>query len=358
MIITRRYSLAMGVCLLAGSVVGAPLATATAGTTSPAGASPLSALDSVSELAQTLDTRAVTQAVVPSTSTRNGLKALLAESSSGARATWDQRFGTLRSLRGSGYLTAARSGAAADIARAWVREHASAFGLTTAQVDALALARDHVLPGTGTHTVSLVQTAGGVPSARGGRLNVAVTSDGRVLSYAGDPTPGEGLTGGWVLGEAGAVLKAAATLAPGVAYAPQADGTQAGYTTFAKGPFGGPSYAKKVTFGTKAGSVAAYRVYFIKSPQEAWEVILDGTTGNGPLPHQRGPARGRPRAPCTTTTPAPPRAAPRASSPSGPTRQSPKGWVDPTGVAGHGRDDVRQQRRHLRQLVQLPCARG
>ena len=61
----------------------------------------------MSELAQTLDTRAVTQAVVPSTSTRNGLKALLAESGSGARATWDERFGTLRSLRGAGYLTAA-----------------------------------------------------------------------------------------------------------------------------------------------------------------------------------------------------------------------------------------------------------
>ena len=336
MIITRRYSLAMGVCLLAGSVVGAPLATATAGTTSPAGASLPSALDSVSELAQTLDTRAVTQAVVPSTSTRNGLKALLAESSSGARATWDQRFGTLRSLRGSGYLTAAKSGAAADIARAWVREHASAFGLTTAQVDALALARDHVLPGTGTHTVSLVQTAGGVPSARGGRLNVAVTSDGRVLSYAGDPTPGEGLTGGWVLGEAGAVLKAAATLAPGVAYAPQADGTQAGYTTFAKGPFGGPSYAKKVTFGTKTGSVAAYRVYFIKSPQEAWEVILDGTTGNVLYRTSVVQHEDDPQGTVYDNYPGAAKGGTPRQQYFGPNAQSPKGWVDATGVAGTG----------------------
>ena len=336
MIITRRYSLAMGVCLLAGSVVGAPLATATAGTTSPAGASLPSTLDSVSELAQTLDTRAVTQAVVPSTATRDGLKALLAQSSSGARATWDQRFGTLRSLRGSGYLTAARSGAAADIARAWVREHASAFGLTTAQVDTLALARDHVLPGTGTHTVSLVQTAGGVPSARGGRLNVAVTSDGRVLSYAGDPTPGEGLTGGWVLGEAGAVLKAAATLAPGVTYAPQADGTQAGYTTFAKGPFGGPFYAKKVTFGTKTGSVAAYRVYFIKSPQEAWEVILDGTTGKVLYRTSVVQHEDDPQGTVYDNYPGAAKGGTPRQQYFGPNAQSPKGWVDATGVAGTG----------------------
>ena len=142
------------------------------------------------------------------------------------------------------------------------------------------MARDHDLPGTGTHAVSLVQTAGGVPAARGGRLNVAVTSDGRVLSYAGDPTPGEGLTGGWVLGEAGAAPQGRGDLGAGGGLRPAGDGTQAGYTTFAKGPFGGPSYVKKVTFGTKAGSVAAYKVYFIKSPQEAWEVIVDGTTGN------------------------------------------------------------------------------
>ena len=48
------------------------------------------------------------------------------------------------------------------------------------------------------------------PAARGGRLNVAVTKSGEILSYAGDPTPGTGLTSAWVLGEAGAVLKAEA----------------------------------------------------------------------------------------------------------------------------------------------------
>ena len=68
----------------------------------PAPALPSALVTVCPELTPTLDTRAVTQAVVPSTATRDGLKALLAESSSGARATWDERFGTLRSLRASG----------------------------------------------------------------------------------------------------------------------------------------------------------------------------------------------------------------------------------------------------------------
>ena len=106
-------------------------------------------------------------------------------------------------------------------------------------MDTLAVVRDHTLPGTGTHVVSLVQTADGVPAARGGRLNVAVSSEGRVLSYAGDPTPGAGLTGRWVLGEAGALLTVAGVLAPGISYAPKADGKQAGTRPSPRGPSAG-----------------------------------------------------------------------------------------------------------------------
>jgi extracellular elastinolytic metalloproteinase len=334
---SRTQLTALGVCLLSGALLAAPVATAMASSATPDPDPVLAGLgDSVSELTKTLDTRAVKEAVVPSATTTKALTSLLADSGKGARATWDERFGTLRSLRGPAPLTAAREGSAADIARAWVADNAAAFGLGATSVEALKVVRDHTLPGTGTHVVSLVQTAGGVAAARGGRLNVAVTKDGRVLSYAGDPTPGGGLTGGWVIGEAGAVLKAAGTLAPAVAYAPKADGTQAGYTTFAKGPFGGPSYAKKVTFGTKAGAVAAYRVYFIKSPTEAWEVILDGTTGRvlyraSVVQHEDDPQG--------TVYDNYPGAAkggtPRQQS-FGRTAESPKGWVDPTGLVGTG----------------------
>lgn len=331
---TRRYSLAMGVCLLSGAMGGAPVALATQGVS--AGVALPGVGDAVSGLATTLDTRGVESAVVPVAAAKDAAARLVSASGPGARASWDERFGTLRTLRGSGYLTPARSGEAVDIARAWVREGAAAFGLTDGQVDTLAVVRDHTLPGTGTHVVSLVQTADGVPAARGGRLNVAVSSEGRVLSYAGDPTPGAGLTGRWVLGEAGALLTVAGVLAPGISYAPKADGKQAGYTTFAKGPFGGPSYAKRVTFGTRSGSVAAYKVYFIKSPQEAWEVIVDGTTGRvlyrtSVVQHEEDP-----QGTVYDNYPGAARGGTARQQYFGPNAQSPKGWVDLTGATGTG----------------------
>jgi hypothetical protein len=325
----------MGVCLLSGALVGTPVAMATT-TPTPAVPTLPDLGDAVPELARTLDTRAVTKAVAPATAARAAASRVLAASGQGARATWDERFGTLRSLRGPGHLTPPRSGEAVDIARAWVRDGAAAFGLTAGQVDALAVARDHTLPGTGTHVVSFVQTAGGVAAARGGRLNVAVTEDGRVLAYAGDPTPGEALTGGWVLGEAGALLTVAGALAPGVTFTPRADGSQAGYATFARGPFGGPSYAKKVTFGTRTGSVAAYKVYFIKSPREAWEVIVDGTTGRvlfrtSVVQHEKDP-----QGTVYDNYPGAARGGTPRQQYFGPNAQSPKGWVDLTGATGTG----------------------
>ena len=118
---SRTYSLAMGVCLLSGALVATPVA-ATASAATPTAADELlpGLGDAVSELTATLDTRAVKEAVVPSAATREALTKLLASSGRGARATWDERFGTLRSLRSSSPLTGPQEGAAADIARRWV----------------------------------------------------------------------------------------------------------------------------------------------------------------------------------------------------------------------------------------------
>jgi len=329
----RPPALATGILAICLATAVASGAAASTPASSPL---PSTLTDAVSALTRTLDTRAVTKPVVPTASTAKAATALVSASGKGARAAWDPRFGTLRSLRGPAPLTAARGGSAVDVARGWLREHAAAFGLTTAQVDSLALVRDHVLPGTGTHTVNLVQTTSGVAAVRGSRLNVAVTKDGRILSYAGDPTPGTTLTSTWVLGDAGALLAAARQLAPGTAYAPKADGTQAGYTTFAKGPFGGPSYVKKATFGTKDGPVAAYKVYFIKSPSEAWEVVVDGTTGKVLYRASVVQFEGDPEGTVYDNYPGAARGGtPRVQS-FGAKPESPKGWVDPTGVAGTG----------------------
>ncbi len=333
---TRTRVLAVGLCVFTAAA-GAPLAAAT--TTSAA--APVSntltntLTDTVSDLQGVLDTRAVKAPVLPTSAARGAVAALLKSAGAGARASWDPKFGTLRSLRATGHVSAPRTGAAVDVARSWLASQPAAFGLTGSQVQALAVARDHVLPGTGTHVVSFVQTFAGAPAARGGRLNVAVASDGRVLSYAGESAPGTTLVGTWVLGEAAALVKVASALAPGTAYAPTATGTQAGFTTFGRGPFAGPGYVRKVAFPTRTGPVAAYKVFFLKSQSEAWEVIVDATTGA--VLHrvsvvQSEDAHG-------TVYDNYPGAAnggqPRQQS-FGPTAESPKGWVDLTGATGTG----------------------
>jgi len=333
---SRRHTIATGVCLLTAAATALPLTTASASAAGPAAAALPALGDTVDQLTRTLDTRAVTSSVVPTDAARKAASALLASAGPQARATWDERFGTLRSVRGTGYLTAKRSGSAVDVARDWLHQHAAAFGLGTAQVDGLAVVRDHALPGTGTHVVDFVQTYDGVASVRGGRLNVAVTQDGRVLSYAGDPTPGATLAGSWVLGETGALLKVTASLASGTTFLPKATGTQAGYTTFDRGPFAGPAYVKKAAFGTRSGPVAAYKVYFLKSTSQAWEVVVDATTGRTLY---RASVIDFEEDPQGTVYDNYPGAAsggqPRQQS-FGPTAESPKGWVDPTGVAGTG----------------------
>ncbi len=323
----------LGVCLLSGALLGAPLLTAQA-TVAPKTTSVLG--DTVSALSATLDTRAVTTTVAPVTAAKDAVSQLLARAGQGARATWDPRLGTLRSLSGSGYLTAAASGAPVDLARAWIGSQAAAFGLSADDVSSLAVVRDHALPGTETHVVDFVQTVQGVPSARGGRLNVAVAKDGKILSYAGDPTPSGNLTSGWGLGEAAAVTKVVTGLAAGVSFTPKATGTQAGYTTFDRGAFFGPSYAKKVVFGTKSGPVAAYKVYFLKSQDEAFEVIVDGTSGNVLYRSSLMDHESDPQGTVYDNYPGAAKGGQPRQQSFGPTAQSPKGWVDQTGVVGTG----------------------
>ena len=235
--------------------------------------------DKATPLAATFDSRAVTAANRPDAATRNAVRSLLSTSGPGARATWDSRFGTLRSLRGSTtYLTGPTAGAAVDVARGWLSSHAAAFSLTKAQVAALKVDRDHALPGTGTHTITFAEAYAGIESVQGGRLNVAVTKDGRILAYTGNPTPGTSVHGSWTSSPAAALSAVAGKLAKGVAFTPHKTGTVAGYTTFARGPFAGTSYVKQAIFGTRSGPVAAYHVFFIKGLDRAWDTVVNAST--------------------------------------------------------------------------------
>ena len=156
-------------------------------------------------------------------------------------------------------------GSAVDVARAWVNDNRAAFGLSAADVQALAVTRDHALPGTGTHVVDLQQVVAGVQTVAGGRLIVAVTGNGRVLSYAGDAarSPG-GLDGAYALTPAQALAKVAGALAPGRGVHAEPDlGRKAGYDVFARGPFAAVQRVGKAAFLQAGGARPAYRVLFV-----------------------------------------------------------------------------------------------
>lgn len=322
--LTTRHIVAAGAAL---AVTAAILPPAAATIADPVGAG--------SNGAAAKDVRPAS-ALAPTQAQLDAVRMLVAAAPKGARATWDERFGTPRTVVGNGgYLTGTRSGSAVEVARAWVSDNRAAFGMSASQVAALAVSRDHALPGTGTRVVTLTQVFDGVEAVHGGRLNIAVTTDGKVLSYGGNPTRGDGLAGSFGLSAADALGAVARDLAPAKSFTAQANGEQAGYTTFAKGPFAAGSYVKKVAFPTEAGARAAYRVLFVEKLDEAYDTVVDAQSGDvlfreSMVDHE---SEG-------TVYENFPGDAGKGGSPViksfGPTAESPSGYTDPTGLAGLG----------------------
>ena len=250
----------------------------------------------------------------------------------GARITWDERFGTPRTILTYGdWLTAPRGGDAADVARAFVADHQVALGLSQADVDALEVTGDHELPGTGTRVISLAQTFGGVETSRGGSMSVAVADDGRVLSYTGATVRGGELAGDWEM-DSGAALTSVASDLGGQDLTAKVTGDQAGYQVFDKGPFAASSYVKKMAFPTADGVVPAYRVLFVEALDEAWDVVVDARSGDelyrSSLVQHEGEGTVYENFPGAAGGGQP------VIKSFGPTDQSPSGYLDPTGLAG------------------------
>ena len=329
---TRARPVLMAGGVLAVAALIASTLSATAASTGPV----LPALDGVNRSTDpTLDVRKVTAAVAPTVAQRTAVAALLASAGTGSRLTWDERFGTPRSLRREGgYLTGPASGAPVTVAREFLATHGAAFRLTSAEVTALAVTRDHALPGTNTHVVTFVQTFAGRPAVRGGRLTVSVTPDGRVLSYAGDPVGGGALGGAYSLSASDALLRVAGVLAPGSGLEATQTGTQAGYSVFARSTLAGPSYVKAVAFPTKDGARAAYRVQFVKALDEAWDVVVDASSGA--VLYRASLVDHDSDGTVYENYPGAPKGGTPVNRSFGPTPESPKGYVDPTGILGTG----------------------
>ena len=148
--------------------------------------------------------------------------------------------------------------------------------------------------------------------------------------------------GSWTSSPAAALSAVAGKLAKGITFTPHKTGTVAGYTTFARGPFAGTSYVKQAIFGTASGPVAAYHVFFIKSLDQAWDTLVNASTGAilfraSVVAHESDPTDPTaPQGKVYDNYPGAPRGGTAHVVSFGATPESPSGYVDPTGLAGTG----------------------
>jgi extracellular elastinolytic metalloproteinase len=282
--------------------------------------------------AEGIDVRRTADAISPTKAQLTAVGRLVAAAPGGARVTYDDRFGTPRTVYPvDGTLTGPGSGSAVDRARGWLLENRAGFGLTEADVAGLRVVGDHELS-TGSRVVTLRQAFGGVETVHGGSMNVVVRQDGSVESYAGQTARHTELVGGWDLGAGQALEQVADRLAGAVDFVARETGTRAGYTTFAKGPFAAESYARKTVFVTDGGARAAYQVLFIDKLDEAWDVVVDASSGRvlrkASLVHHDSEGT------VYENHPGAERGGQPVIKSFGPTDESPSGYVDPSGVAG------------------------
>ena len=207
--------------LLAGAAVMALIAVAAPATGQPAaGPSPLDYGFQGEGEARVHDVDRRTGVVAPSQA------ALDLAADLGATAPRWNEFGTPHVLFNQlGALTGPRGGAAADVARAFLRENAALFRLDAASVDALTLLNDAALydspdltrvrdglpPGNAdvAHAVLFRQDFGDLPSALDGLVTVGVQADGSVVWLSSSITGDRTVSGDLALSPAAAIAAAA-----------------------------------------------------------------------------------------------------------------------------------------------------
>jgi len=282
----------------------------------------------------TQDSRAGHALVKPTSDQVAAVERLIAGAGDGAKMTWDQRFGTPRTIQaGTGQaLSGPRDGTAAEAARAFVDGNRAAFGLSAADVAALKVTRDHKLTGIDVTVVDFAQVFDGLTASRGGSMGMAVDGQGRVLTFSGSVGRNTSLIGSFLLTPTAALAKAGSALGT-TALTPVAGDAVAGFTTFKTGLVA-PSYVQKVAFPTANGAVGAYRVLFVKDLDEAYDMVLDA--GSGKVLYQKSLVQHEAEGIVYPHYPGAPKGGDPVKVGFGATAQSPGGYVDPTGLTGVG----------------------
>ncbi|MGW4823371.1 M36 family metallopeptidase [Streptomyces sp. NPDC004227] len=166
--------------------------------------------------------------------TPTGAQLRAAQELDGTAIRWS-RFGTPRRLtsQGRNALTATSTADPRALALDHIRDHAALYGLSAAELDALAVVKSYRTEHNGVRHVFIGQSDRGVP-VDGARLSVAVDAAGRILTVTGSLVPHARATGTVALDKGAALDRAAASVdtdtPPGTATAtrvtfPLADGT-------------------------------------------------------------------------------------------------------------------------------------
>jgi extracellular elastinolytic metalloproteinase len=272
--------------------------------------------------------------VRPTAQQRSAVDALVQRAGAGTTVTWDRRFGTPRTIyapAGSA-LSGSYAGSPLDAARDFVRDQATALGLSTAQVQSLRVTRNHELPGGVATVVNFTQTFGGVVATRGGSFSVTVDRQNRIAAVAGSIARTAATSGSFDLTAGQALLRAGRSVSPDLLLSTATQGTKGGFAVLAGVGKNTPSYVQRVAFPTADGARMAYRVLLVKAQDQAWDTVVDAATGDvlfrsNLVEHDSEGTvyRNHPGAPAGGD--------PEVVS-FGPTEESPSGWVDPTGLAG------------------------
>ncbi|WP_246944841.1 M36 family metallopeptidase [Bacillus pinisoli] len=227
------------------------------------------------------DMRNVLNRVLPTDAQLDAANSFIQRVGAGVKIEWNSLFGTPSTIiKDKGYLTKPSSDSAEKVARNWLKENASLFGLSAKDIDSLVVIRDFAMPGTGLHPVTFQQTFDGIESVYGGRIIVAVNKDGQILSVTGNASRSKSLVTDFKLTAADALSRVISLEAPSINLVPKLVGTEKGWTVFdGAGVLPTNQRVKKATFITTEGVRPAYRVLFIEELNEGYEVVIDAATG-------------------------------------------------------------------------------
>nr|WP_236838670.1 M36 family metallopeptidase [Caldalkalibacillus salinus] len=227
------------------------------------------------------DVRTDDPKVLPMESQLEAAKQLSSTVGTGLQISWNHTFGTPAMItKDKGYLTDSAEGEPEDIARNWLKEHAQLFGLNETDINQLQVRRNYEMPGTGLNPITFQQTFDGIASVFGGRINVAVNEDGKILSVASNARPSGKLEADFSLTESEALLRVLDMELPGIDYEPEHLGTQHGWEEFAGGDvLPTEQRVKKAVFLTHDSVRPAYRVLLIEELNVGHEIVIDGVTG-------------------------------------------------------------------------------